>query len=167
MSNEETEETHEPQPPAKITLSHPDQEDVVLEFDVLAMRNNKWMERVLFLPWTTPHRTIGFIHPAAEVDLGVRPVRLFAAFAYLASIGTQPVGPDRMRVVKGPTAVLPVDLVAPLDMVINSTCPSWVFLRDQGDAWKEMFGEMLKKQLCGDSQIAVVPPEAMPPPPRT
>lgn len=156
-----------PQPPAKITLTHPGAEEVVLEFEALAMRSNKWLDRVILLPWTTPNRTIGFIHPDAEKDLGVSTVRIFAAFSYLASVGMQPAGADTMRVIKGPTAVIPVDLVAPLDIHVGAMCPSWVFLREQNEDWKILMTDMLKKQLCGDSEIQVVPPAAMPPlPPR-
>lgn len=142
-----------------ITLKHPlpNGEDHIIKLDPLAMRDGKWLERVLILPWTTPTRMIGFIHPADEQNIDVNPFMLFATFSYYASVGMQPVGENKMRVAEGPKAVLPVDLVGPIDLRVGKNCPTWMFLRDQGDEWKNLLTEMLLKQIMPPPLVEAPP----------
>lgn len=143
----------------KITLKHPGAEDIVLDFDPLIARKGEWLKYVLILPWTTPQRTIGFIHPQAEADIDVKPFKLFAAFSYYASVGLQPTGSDnKMRVVEGPKAVLPVDLIAPIDLTVGKNVPTWMFLRDQSDDWKAIISAMMSQTLVGPSKVEAPPP---------
>lgn len=140
-----------------ITLKHPGAEDHIIKLDPLSIRDEKWMERVLLLPWTTPQRSIGFIHPEAEKDIGEKPFVLYATFSYYASVGMQPVTDNKMRVVEGPKAVLPVDLVAPIDMHIGKNCPTWMFLREQGTPWKVLLKDMILKQITPEPLIEAPP----------
>lgn len=145
----------------KIILEYPDVENVEIIFDPLEVRSKKWMKQLVMLPWTTPHRYIGFVHPEAEKDIGVRPFKLHASFMYMASIGMQPVrqGGDQVRIVEGPKAILPIDLVAPFDMMVNASCPSWAFIRDQGDAWQGLVATLMLQTLMPP---VVQPPDGSP-----
>ncbi len=141
----------------KIILTHPDSKDHIIDLNPLAMRDGKWIERVVLLPWTTPQRSIGFIHPDAEKDIDVKPFVLFATFSYYASVGMQPVAEGKLRVVEGPKAILPVDLVAPIDMRIGKNCPTWLFVREQGKEWQKILVEMLLKQITPEPLIEAPP----------
>lgn len=143
----------------KISLTHPNEPEIILDFEPLTANKGEWLKHVVLLPWTTPTRLVGFVHPAAEKDIDVAPFTLFAAMSYYASVGMQPLegNNNKIRIVEGPKAVLPVDLIAPADIRIGSRVPSWMFLRDQSEDWVNIMKAMFMKTLVV-SEIEAPPP---------
>lgn len=129
----------------QIHLRHPDTESAVIEFD--PMDNKKpWVQRMVLLPWTTPQRLLGFVHPAADKDVGHKPFLLHGAFAYYGSVGMQQIAPDKIRAVEGPKILLPYDLITPVDVQIY-TCPMVIWIREQNERFQELFGSLLMQQM--------------------
>ena len=128
-----------------IKLSHAGSEDVVIKFDYLD-RKNEWIKHVVLLPWTTPTRLVGFVHPDAEKHIGNAPFTLFAAFSFYSQVMMQPQGKG-VAVSEGPKLILPYEMMSPLDMHIGATCPSWVFLREQAQAVQELFTALLLQNI--------------------
>lgn len=131
--------------PNKITLTHPQSDPVDIVFDPLSVRDGKWVERLVLLPWATPHRLVGFIHPNAEKDLGEKPIMLQACFYYMASVGMQPktASAGGITIAEGPKVIIPVDMIAPLDIMVGRNCPSWSFIRDQDVTWQKLFSSLI------------------------
>jgi len=102
----------------------------------------------------TPHRLIGFVHPAADQLVGSKPFLLHAAFASLSSIAMVAEAESRLRVVKGPHVIVPYYMISPLDVWIG-VCSSWVWVRVQGKDWK---GEVKKLLLAQISPEPVATP---------
>lgn len=123
-----------------LTLKVPGAEDLKLVLSRLGSK--QYLQHAVLLPWTTPQRLFGFIHPAQEANINKEPITLFGALAYYGSVGMQPVGQDKMRAVEGPKLLLPYDLISPIDLVLYS-CPSAIWLRDQSDGFREMFDQIL------------------------
>lgn len=133
-------------PEHRIVLSHLGKPDHILDLDPLVLRDGKWINRVLFLPWSTPQRLIGFVHPDADDDVGSKSFMLHAAYAYYGQVAVQQVDATKLRVVEGPRVVIPYDLISPLDIHIG-TCPSWVWVREQSAEAIELFKRLLLQQI--------------------
>lgn len=123
-----------------LTLKVPGAEDLALTIGRLGSK--KYLQHAVLLPWTTPQRLFGFIHPEQEKLINKEPITLFGALAYYGSVGMQQVGADKMRAVEGPKLLLPYDLIAPVDVVLYS-CPAVIWIRDQSEAFQQLFDQVL------------------------
>lgn len=105
-------------------------------------RDMAYMEHAVLLPWTTPQRTFGFVHPAEKHKVGTEPFTLFGALSFYASVGIQQVGPTAFRPVEGPKLLLPFELVSPLTLTVYD-CPTAIWLSSQDELFKEMMHALL------------------------
>lgn len=128
-----------------ITLKHAPAEPITLEFDILD-RERTWLKYMVMLPWMTPQRMVGFVHPAAEPYINGTPFVLHGAFVYYGSVGMQQVAEGRMQVAEGPKILLPYDLISPVDVQVH-TCPSVIWVRDQSDHFQSLFNSLLMQQV--------------------
>lgn len=142
-----------------ITLKYPGAEDVKLEFGHAPDEKKKWLQQMILLPWATPQRLVGFVHPSAEKDVGESEFLLHATFAYYGSVGMKPIGPDKLQAVEGPKILLPYDLISPVDVRIYS-CPSAIWLRDQDERFQELFTGLAMQQI--NPPQVIVPPAILP-----
>jgi hypothetical protein len=141
-----------------VTLTHPESTEIVLKFDPLD-RELSWMKHLLFLPWTTPSRMIGFIHPDAEKDINVKPFMLFGTFSYIGSVGfDKPDASGQTRVLQGPKLVLPYDMITPLDIHVGAQCPSWIFVREQAEPFQKLMAALLM-QIIAPPKVKVATPQ--------
>lgn len=139
-----------------VTLAHPDSKDVIVKFDPLD-REMSWTKHLLFLPWTSPTRMLGFVHPDAEKDIGIKPFMLYGTFIYMGSVGfDKPDNSGRTRVLQGPKLVLPYDMITPVDIHIGSSCSSWMFIRDQNETFQKLITTLIL-QIVMPSKIEAPP----------
>lgn len=143
----------------QIILKHPDSEDVLIEFDHLD-RDRKWLKHMVLLPWTTPQRLVGFVHPAAEKLVGTGEFMLHAAFCYYGSVGMKPIGTEKLQAVEGPKILLPYDLISPVDVRIYS-CPNAIWMRDQDERFRDLFNSLLMQQV--NPPMVATPPSLVTP----
>lgn len=145
-----------PTPPTSIdvtvTLRHPGAENRVLS---LALDDDAWLERLLLVP-LQPHRLIGFVHPSADDLVGTRPFVLHAAFTFLSSIALRPEKPTTLRVIRGPQAIVPYEMISPVDVDVG-VCTHWIWIRRQDDEFKGAIKAMLGRVLTQESDEPPTP----------
>lgn len=145
-----------------VQLKHEGHDDVRLVLDELD-RKNKWMENVALLPWATPHRLVGFVHPKAKP--GKESFVLHAAFVYVAQLAVQQVSETQLRAVPGPRIALPYDLISAVDIEVHA-CPTILWAREQADEFKSYLTQLLRQQLFPSMGVTVAQPGDVPPPPK-
>lgn len=146
------------------TLNHTDatgktHDPLRVVFDPLD-RKDTWMEHAVLVPWATPDRLFGWVHPAAKP--GNEHFMLHAAFIYKASVGMQRVDENRLRVVEGPRMLLPYDLISRVDIDIFH-CPSLIWMKRQGPEMKKIFSDFVKQHVMPRSELVVAQPGDIPP----
>lgn len=132
----------------QITLNHKhegsfDCDPVVVVLDELDRRNS-WMQHVVLLPWTTPQRLLGFVHPDAKI--GKEPFVLHAAFMFTGGMTVQPVKDGRVAVIPNPQLVLPYELISVVDVRIHH-CPSSIHMVDQAPEFQQFIAGLMRRHL--------------------
>lgn len=141
-----------------LTLEHPNADDVIVVFDELD-REYTWIEHAVLLPWTTPQRLFGWVHPAAREAMRDG-FTLHSAYMYHGSYAIQQTSENSARFVAGPKALLPYEFMSAVDIAVESS-PTTIWMRDQGPEIQGLFIELMKKLLF-PSQIEVAGPAPLP-----
>lgn len=137
-----------------LKMTHNGEDELVIKFDPLD-RNMTWMDYAVLLPWTSPHRMFGWVHPKTDCS---KPFMLHGAFSFIGSIGFQPLPGDvgKGRFIPGPQALLPYDMISQVDMDIIH-CPSIIWVSKQDEHFKLFFAAQVKRMIF-PSVIEPAPP---------
>ena len=103
----------------------------------IGVTTRSYLDHAVLLPWMSPQRALGFVHPADEEKIGKAPFTLHSSLAFYSSVGAQQVGANAFRPVEGPKMLLPWELISSLTIQVYD-CPSAIFIREQDEAFKEM-----------------------------
>lgn len=135
-----------------------DRGEVKIELDELDRRNT-WLKHVVLLPWTTPQRLIGFVHPAAEV--GSEPFTLHTAYTFVGGLQVQQMPNGKVGVVPTPRLTLPYELVTPVDIRIYH-CLSAIWVKEQAQDFQDFIAALMRQQFF-PPVVEVAKPQDMPP----
>ena len=133
-----------------IVLQSPGKDSVTIKVENTD-RDFSYLRHAVLLPWTTPQRILGFIHPADEEKVGRESFTLHSCFAFYASISVQQMGPNAFRPVEGPKMLLPFEMISPITLQVHE-CPTVIWMREQDLAFQEMM-HILLTQLVDPPRI--------------